>query len=103
MARDQLGAVDRDGEADSLRGQYDRGVDADYLAARVDQRSAGVTGIERGVGLNDVVDQAPRTRPERTAERAHHARGNGALEAVRISYRDRKLADANRLRDRKSV
>ena len=41
---------------------------------RVDQRSAGVAGIERRVGLDDVVDQPPGARAERAAERAHDAR-----------------------------
>ena len=44
-----------------------RRVDADHFAARVDQRAAGVAGIERGVGLNDVVDQPPGLRAQRAA------------------------------------
>ena len=58
--RNQLAhAVDRDGEADAdvalLAGVgEDRGVDADHLAARVEQRAARVAGIDRGVGLQHV-------------------------------------------------
>ena len=59
-----------DGEADALRRADDRGVDADHLAARVDQRPARVAGIERRVGLDDVVHQAPRVRAQRAPERA---------------------------------
>src|SRR5260370_31012496 len=98
MARDQLGAVDRDGEADSLRGQDDRGVDADNLAARVDQRSARVAGIECGVGLDDVVDQAARPGAERSSECADYPRGDRALKAVRISNCDCELTYANFMR-----
>ena len=98
MPCDELGAVDGNREADSLRGQDNRRVDADYLAARVDQRSAGVAGIQRGVGLDNVVDQSARSRSERSSKRTHHARGNGALEAVRISNRYGELTHANRPR-----
>ena len=37
----------------------DRAVDSDYFTARVDERAAGIAWVERGVGLNDVVDQPP--------------------------------------------
>ena len=33
----------------------DAGVDADQLAAAVDQRAAGVAGIDGGVGLDEVL------------------------------------------------
>ena len=54
MARE----VARDGEADALVAAglaEDRGVDADQLAARVDQRAAGVARVDRGVGLDEVL------------------------------------------------
>ena len=47
------------GEAQSLRRQNDGGVDANDLSGRRDERPAGVAGIQRRVGLDDVVDQAP--------------------------------------------
>src|SRR5208282_5162602 len=98
MTGDELGAVDGDREADSLRRQDNRRVDADYLAARVDQRPSGVAGIQRGVGLDNVIDQSARSRSERSSKRTHHARSNAALETIRISNRDRELTHANRLR-----
>src|SRR5208282_1785545 len=98
MTRDELGAVDGDRKADSLRGQDNRRVDADYLAARVDQRSAGVTGIQRGVGLDNVIHQSARSRPERSSKRTNDACGDRTLEAIRISNRDRELTNAHRLR-----
>ena len=56
--RHALGGRRRDREADALRRQDHRRVDADDVAARVDQRSAGIAGIERRVGLQHVVEQA---------------------------------------------
>src|SRR3984893_539206 len=46
-----------DREANSLRVRDDRGVDPDHLGVRVDERTAGVPGIERGVRLDDVLDK----------------------------------------------
>jgi len=45
-----------------------RGVDADDFAARRHQRPAGVAGIERGVGLDDVVHQPAGSRAQRSSE-----------------------------------
>ena len=50
----RLGRVDGDGEADVLGLAGDRGVDADDLALHVEQRPAGVAGVDRGVGLQQV-------------------------------------------------
>jgi hypothetical protein len=44
-------------EANSLRAGDDRGVDADHLALRRDQRAARIAGIESRIGLNHIVDQ----------------------------------------------
>ena len=55
-----LGGVDGDGEADAggLVGAVggDEGGDADDLAARVEQRAAGVAGVDGGIGLDGVFD-----------------------------------------------
>src|SRR5438094_8555317 len=51
-----LDDVDRDGEADTdIPGNraLDRVVDADDLALGIKQRTAGVAGIDRGVGLDE--------------------------------------------------
>ena len=52
-----LDRVDGDGEADVLGAGDDGGVDADDLAAGVDQRPAGVAGVDGGVGLDEVVER----------------------------------------------
>jgi len=46
--QDPTGGARGDREADALGGGDDRGVDADHLAAGVDERAAGVAGVERG-------------------------------------------------------
>ena len=43
----------------------DRGVDADQLAAQVDQRAAGVAGVDRRVGLDELLVARRRRRAER--------------------------------------
>ena len=68
-----LGGVGGDREADALRAHDDRGVDADHLAARVDERPAGIAGIEGRIGLDDVADQAAVLRAQRAADRADDA------------------------------
>src|SRR5258708_2858650 len=57
LRNDDVGSADRNREADALRSGDDRGVDADDVAARVDERPAGVSGVERGVRLNDRIDE----------------------------------------------
>src|SRR2546425_30613 len=65
------GAVDRDGEPQSDPGE--RGVHADDAAAPVCEPAPGVAGVERSIGLDDVLDDAvrrPRSGGEGAAERA---------------------------------
>ena len=86
--------VDRHGQAEPDPG--DRGVDPDDPATRVGQGAAGVAGIERGIGLDDVLDEAARppvAGAERPAEGADDARGHGPGEAERVADRDDQLAD----------
>ena len=66
---------DRDREADAQRAarlREDRAVDADQIARRVDQRAAGVAGIDRGVGLDEILE--PVDAEMVAAERADDAR-----------------------------
>ena len=55
-------------------------------------------GIQRGIGLNHLIDQPPGSRSERSPERADHAGGDGVMEAVRIANRDHELSGAQRPR-----
>ena len=62
-------------------------------AAGVGERAAGVAGIERGVGLHDVLDDAAGGGRQRAAERRDDAGRHGAREAVRVADGDDELAD----------
>src|ERR1051326_7807629 len=95
-AGDMLRRIDGNGEADSLRGQNHRRVDTDDFPARVDERPAGIAGIQPGVGLDYIVDQPSRLRAKRAAQRAHDTRRDGALKAIRVADGDGELADAER-------
>ena len=83
--------IDSDRETDSLRRQNRRRVDADHLASRIDERAAGISRVQGGVGLNHILDQAPRVRAQRSPQRADHARRHGGLKPVRIADRNRHL------------
>ncbi len=72
--------------------ENDRSVDADHLATRGHQRAPGIAGIERGVGLDDVVDQAAGARAQRAAERRDDAGCHRRFEAERIADGDHELA-----------
>src|SRR5438552_2631757 len=89
-----LGGVDRDAEAQALRTEDHRRVDADHAPWAVDQRPARVARVERHVALDDALHQAPRGGAHGAPERAHHARRYGGAEAERVTDRDHELADA---------
>ena len=55
-------------------------------------------GIERRVGLNDVVHQPARPRSQRSTERADDARRDRGREPERVADGDHELANFNRLR-----
>ena len=84
LVHDAAGHVDRDGEADAdvaAGARQDGAVDADQLAPEIHQRAAGVAGVDRGVGLDEVlvavlVDAG-------AAQAADDARGDGVLQAKR--------------------
>src|SRR4051794_23403777 len=98
-ALDRVGR-DREADADVARlpvaraaGRLDLRVDADHLALRVEQRAAGVTGVDRGVGLQDVVDREAVRRGDLPLQRGDHAGGERAVEAERVADRVRGVAD----------
>ncbi len=59
LVHDVARHVDRNCEADALvaaaLARENRRVDADQAAVKVDQRAAGIAGIDRGVGLNEIL------------------------------------------------
>ena len=67
----------------------------------VGQRAAGVAGVERGVGLDDVLDHPRRPAVaggQRAAQPADHAGGDRAGQAERVADGDHELADPQRRR-----
>src|SRR5690606_6798520 len=85
--------VDRDGEPEpdgAAGGANHRGIDADDAAAGVEERAAGVAGVDRGVGLDELVKAGA---PGAAVRGGDHAAGDGAFEPGRVADRDRGLAD----------
>ncbi len=75
-----------------------RGIDANQLAAQVDQRTAGTTEVDGGVGLDEVFDGFD---PEPgAAERRDDTRGHGLAEPEGIADGDHEITDAQRTRIR---
>ena len=73
-------------------------VDADHVAAGVEQRAAGVAGVDRRVGLDHLVDREAVGRLDRAAEAGDDALGGGAVEPERVADRDDEVADLDRAR-----
>ena len=89
---------DREADPDAARGAVAGGdlrVDADHAAGRVEQRAARVAGVERRVGLDDVLDREAARRRDAPLQRRDDARGQRALEPERVADRDRRVADAH--------
>ena len=85
-------------KADALRAagaREDRGVDADELAAEIDQRAAGIAGIDRGVGLDEelIVGDADLCARDRRDDAVRH----GLADAERIADREHQVADLQRV------
>ena len=99
LFHDLQGEVDRYRKADAdiaAAARKDSGIDADQLAAQIHQRAAGVAGIDRGVGLNEVLIAADVQTA--AAQGADDAGGDGLAEAERIADRHHEIAYPERLR-----
>src|SRR5208282_3954360 len=94
-----------DGGLDDLRGNREahareravagdeEGVDPDQLAAGIYQRSAGVAGVDRSIGLDELAGLAAIAGIGiRTIQRADDAAGYGELESVGIAERQHSLS-----------
>jgi hypothetical protein len=100
--------VARDGKAEALRARNHGGVDADHFPERGDEWASGIAGVQRGVGLDHVLDESAGAAAERAAERRHDSGRDRGLEAERVADRDRDLAASEQLgiaepRERQSV
>ena len=72
-------------EFDAAAVGLDLRVDADHAAVAVEQRAAGVAGVDRGVGLDRVGDREAVGRLDRAPERGDDAARDRALEPERAS------------------
>ena len=101
LVGDRLDRVRRDREPDArvvARVALDLRVDADDLAAQVQQRAAGVAVVDRGVGLDRVVDREVVRRLHAAVQRADDAERHGVLEPERAADRDDRVTDRERRR-----
>ena len=90
-----FGEVDGDGEADALPLGVDGGVDADNLAGHVDERPTGISGVDAGVGLQEVGKDVAAARHDIAALLgADDACGNAGAEAEGVADGDDPVADA---------
>src|ERR1700680_5122019 len=93
-----LTLVGGDREADPLRAaraREDGGIDADQPARKVDQRPAGIAGIDGGIGLDEeliVADADLRAR-----DRRHDAVGHRLPDRERIADGQHHVADLERV------
>ena len=95
LAQHRLGGVDRQGEADRVRLLGDERVDAHDGATAVDQRPAGVAGVDRRIRLDHRLLREAR---QETIEPAHDSPRHRLLEADRVSDRHDFIAHAQRAR-----
>ena len=72
-------------------------VDADHVAAPVQQRPARVAVVDRRVGLDDVVDRVAVRCGDRALDRADDPGGNRAVETERVADRDDGVAHLRRV------
>ena len=92
LAQHKARGVGCNRKADTLGAHDQRRVDPDNLAMGGDERPTRIAGIERGIGLDHVVDQPPGARPQRSAERGNHTRCHRRLETERIADGNHQLA-----------
>src|SRR5258708_36808261 len=90
---DRLQQIGRDGEPDVLRVGNDCGIDADHLAAPVEQRAAGIAGVDGRVGLDERLAERQRRFWQNSVETADDPAGVGLVESGRISDGYKCLAD----------
>src|SRR5262245_5585863 len=108
LVRDLLDRVGRDRKADPDVGPRVAGdlrVDADHLAARIEQRAAGIAVVDRGIRLDRVIDREVVRSLHLPVNGADEAAGERLLEAKRAPDRDHRIAhlDVARIAERQWV
>ena len=100
LPRDAARPIDWNGKAKT--GTWpgtDQGVDPDHFTLRVQQRTTGITRVDRGIGLNQIQTLASNTQLGNiAAEVADDSHGHGVLEAIGIAHRNRPIAHPEPIR-----
>src|SRR4051812_28878674 len=94
LLHDLAGHVDRDGEADpdiAAAGRKYRRVDADEFASEADEPPTGIAGVDRRVGLDEVL--IPLFAQPGAAKRTDQPGRDGLSQAERIADRNHEIAD----------
>src|SRR5689334_5090378 len=82
-ARHVGGHRETDADVAAAAGAENRGIDADQFAAQVDERAARVAGVDRSVGLDEVLEAFGGQAA--AAQRADYAGGDGLADAERVA------------------
>ena len=87
--------MDGDGKTDSdvpAGATHDRGVDADQFAAQVDQGAAGISGVNGGIGLDEIL-VAVVVEYAAAAECADDPGSDGLTQAEGVADRHDEISD----------
>ena len=94
LLHDAAHQIDGNREADafgsSVGAVQHRGVDADQIAVRIDERAAGIAEIDGGIGLDEILESRQPELP--AAGGADDALGDGLAQAVGIADREHDIA-----------
>src|SRR5205085_2781474 len=93
VGRDREADADVAGLATGGVGAGDLRVDAEHMTAAVEERAAGVAGVDRRVGLDHIVDRRAIRRLGLAAGGRDDAAGEGVVETKRIADLVGRLAD----------
>ena len=93
LSRDAPQRVDRHGERQAVATAL--GDHADHPPATVEERAAGVAGVDGGVGLDGVADGRAVRSGDAPSHGGHHARGEAARQAEGVADRYCGVSGAN--------
>src|SRR5690242_19453916 len=90
--------TDRHRKAEPLPSRNDRGVDADNRTITGHQWAAGVSRIQRRIGLNDLVNQSTGARSQGASEGTDDPSRDRMVKPIWIADRNHELTGAQRPR-----
>ena len=79
----------------AARARVDRGVDAQQVAVHIDQRAAGIAGIDRCIGLDKILEGVDTQLV--ASQRAHDAAGHSLTDAKRVANGQHGVAHHQRI------